>query len=474
MTFVSLIFLLFFSCVFIIYCSLAGRFRWILLLGASYLFYSYWNWRYLPLLLGSTLVDYMCAIQMGKHETRQKRRIWLWLSLIVNLGVLFTFKYWNFVGENLNFLFQSNITLHHMLLPIGLSFYTLQTLGYSFDVYLGKEKPEQHLGFFSLYVCFFPQLVAGPIERSKNLLPQLKMLRLATIGEFRYGVLLIIWGFFLKLVIADNITLFIDSIFFSNVIFPFWLYWIAGALALIKIYCDFMGYSEIARGLAMLFGIKLTLNFRRPLFASTLREFWLRWHISLTRWIRDFIQIPMLKRFRSGSIRPFVTIFTLFVIGVWHGASWNFVLFGLLHGIILVIWSPLSNLFRQILPLSLAVRKQLGRVVLAMVLSLTVAIFYVSDSKVLFQVLTRMFDFHTSFMQASVLAINGTRPLLKALFGIIILLVYSSIGEFKEVEPAAYLVKSHSIYRWISVIIIFLLIIILGNFASENFVYFEF
>ncbi len=280
---------------------------------------------------------------MGREENKSARKPYLWISLTINLGILFCFKYWNFIGSNASLLFSVEFELHDLLLPLGLSFYTLQTLSYIFDVYLGKIKPERHLGLFCLYVSFFPQLVAGPIERSRTLLPQLKSLGLPTLYQFRYGLLLIAWGFFIKLVIADNLSASINSVYFGDEHFSFWVYWVIGGLVTLKIYCDFMAYSEIARGVGMLFGVKLTLNFRRPLFATNLRAFWQRWHISLTRWIGDYIQIPLLRRYPTQPHRSIVTIITLVIIGFWHGASWNFILFGLFHGVVMVLWSLMAK-----------------------------------------------------------------------------------------------------------------------------------
>ncbi len=475
LSFVSITFLFFFPIVFLLYCAVPTRFKYLLLLGASYLFYSYWDWRYLPLLLVSTLIDYYCAQKMGECKTRKQRKPWLWLTLTINLGLLFTFKYWNFIGYNFNILFDGNIELHHLLLPLGLSFYTLQTLSYSFDVYLEKVKPERHFGYFCLYVSFFPQLVAGPIERSRKLLPQLKSLRIATIYEFRYGLLLMLWGFFLKLVIGDNLTAFINSIYFTDTIFPAWVYWLVGGLVTFKIYCDFMAYSEIARGLALLFGVKLMLNFRRPLLATNLRGFWQRWHISLTHWIGDYIQIPLLQRFKSYHARSLITVFTLCIIGLWHGASWNFILFGLFHGLMTIIWIPISNLFKHKLKFTAFTRQCWGRIILALVLMFSAPMFYIADIDSLQTILMTMLNFETFFMAIPVLEWQiEIQFLTEALLGIILLTAYSFMAEYKQLELADKLAKGHSSVRWLSAMTVLLLIFVFGNFASESFIYFKF
>jgi len=474
LSFASLIFLFFAPVVFILYCMLPSRSRWILLLGASYTFYAYWDWRYLPLLFGSTFIDYFCAHRMAKYESKQHKRPWLWLSLVVNLGVLFGFKYWNFVGSNFNALLGVNIELHNLLLPLGVSFYTLQTLSYSFDIYLGKVKPENHFGYFCLFVCFFPQLVAGPIERSRSLLPQLKSLRLATIYEFRYGLMLIVWGFFLKLVVADNMTRFINSIYFNETVFAFWLYWLAGGLVIIKIYCDFMAYSEIARGLAMLFGVRLTINFQRPLLATSLRNYWKRWHISLTRWIVDYIHVPLVNKFSSDFTRFFVSIFSMCIVGFWHGASWNFFIFGLFNGVVLVLWRPIARFFQRKLDLSLSMRQWTGWAATVLVSSINGSMFYIIDTTTLHTVLSHMFDFNSSFTFVWPSGLHGKLQLLKAFIGFILLACYSLIAEYSGVELIDLLARRNSIYRWSSALVLLLLILLFGNFISEEFVYFKF
>jgi D-alanyl-lipoteichoic acid acyltransferase DltB (MBOAT superfamily) len=412
---------------------------------------------------------------MAQSPTKQQRKPWLALSLIINLGLLIGFKYWNFIGYNLNSLFGTHFEFHHLLLPLGLSFYTLQTLSYSFDVYLAKVKPEPHLGYFCLYVSFFPQLVAGPIERSRRLLPQLKSLQIANRYQFRYGVLLIIWGFFLKLVIADNLTAFIDSIYFTKTLSPCWLYWLVGGLVTVKIYCDFMAYSEIARGLALLFGVQLTLNFRRPLLATNLRSFWQRWHISLTRWIGDYIQIPLLQKYSASPTRVFITIFTLCLIGLWHGASWNFIFFGLFHGVMTVIWSPVARLFKQRLVINPLLQQSWGRVSLAFILMFSAPLFYITDMQLLQPVLFALFDFETLLTRPVLIHWNADLQLLiQALLGILILSGYSFMAEYSQIDLIEQLAKSHSSIRWGASMMMLLLIFVIGNVASERFIYFKF
>ncbi|WP_083250317.1 MBOAT family O-acyltransferase [Shewanella colwelliana] len=474
MSFVSIAFLFFLPLVFISYYLLPTKYRWALMLCVSYSFYAYWDWRYVPLLFISSLIDYLCALKMASQGKKTSRRPFLYLSLFVNLGILFSFKYWNFFGSNLQALLNVEVGLHHLLLPLGLSFYTLQTLSYTFDVYLDKIKAERHLGYFCLYVSFFPQLVAGPIERSRSLLPQLKALALPTLYQFRYGLLLIAWGFFVKLVIADNLTASINSVYFSDQRFSFWLYWITGALVTLKIYCDFMAYSEIARGVALLFGVKLTINFRRPLLATNLRSFWQRWHISLTRWIGDYIQIPLLRRFPTEPSRSFVTIVTLVIIGLWHGASWNFILFGLFHGIAMVLWFPVAKGFKVVLGREANSFHIASRLSLAIVLMFSAPMFYIHDSSILYSAISNMLSFGDDNDLLDSMDIEGKLMLVKAFLGTVVLLCVSFYDEFKGHNCIQEVAIASSLKRWGLTLLVLLNILLFGNFVSEPFIYFEF
>ncbi|MPY24852.1 MBOAT family O-acyltransferase [Shewanella sp. YLB-07] len=474
MSFVSLVFLVFFPLVFVGYCLVPTRYRWVLMLLISYGFYAYWDWRYIPLLFFSSLIDYFCALKMGQKECTSARKKYLLISLFVNLGILFCFKYWNFFGSNASSLFSLDLELHDLLLPLGLSFYTLQTLSYTFDVYLGKIKPEKHLGFFCLFVCFFPQLVAGPIERSRTLLPQLKSLSLPTLYQFRYGLLLIVWGLFVKLVIADNLSESINSVYFSEVRFSVWVYWLTGALVTLKIYCDFMAYSEIARGVALLFGVRLTINFRRPLFSSNLRSFWQRWHISLTRWIGDYIQIPLLRRFPTEPLRSVVTVFTLIIIGLWHGASWNFILFGLFHGVVMICWFPISKIVTQSFGFCLNYSGFYSRICLAIVLMFSAPMFYIQDTPILLSVLGYMVvpSYCTEF--SDVYAVHGKLMLFKAFVGLGCLFVYSFHIECKQLDIIAEIANLVSYLRWGAAMLMLICIFMIGGFIDEPFIYFQF
>ena len=328
MNFNSPEFLVFFPVVFALHWILPHRFRWALLLAASWLFYFWWNpWTGL-LLVGTTLVSWLCAKGIVRAEAAAVRRAWLVLALTACLGCLSIFKYTGFFASIAGLELPLRI-----ILPVGISFYTFQTLSYVIDVYRGMVTPERHFGYYALFVSFFPQLVAGPIERPENLLPQLRAQRRFSTENLAAGGWLLLEGYFKKIVIADSLAPFVDRVYGApgEALGPEIL--LATALFGIQIYCDFSGYSDIARGAARLLGIDLTENFRRPYGAKTVREFWRRWHISLTSWFTDYVYIPLGGN-RKGLPRQVFNILVVFLLsGLWHGAGWTFVLWGLIHGV---------------------------------------------------------------------------------------------------------------------------------------------
>lgn len=312
--------------------------NWAILAG-SYVFYAYWDWRFLSLIILSSAVDYVVGRSLEKTDKRIYRRLILAASLTVNLGALAFFKYFNFFIDSAALLlesigFQANQTSLQIILPVGISFYTFQTLSYSIDVYRRKIVPCRSLTQFFAYVAFFPQLVAGPIERAANLLPQFQKRHRFATDDGLDAAVQILWGFFKKVVIADNAAVFVDAIFsnpgeMSSFVLVFGL-----VLFAIQIYCDFSGYSDIAIGVARLLGFRLMTNFSYPYFSRDIGEFWRRWHISLSTWFRDYLYIPLggSKGGKLATIRNVLIVFT--ISGLWHGASWNFVVWGFLNGLL--------------------------------------------------------------------------------------------------------------------------------------------
>lgn len=343
MLFNSLEFLLFFGSVYALYLCLNRRWQNNLLLAASYVFYSAWDSRFLGLILFETVVNYLIGAAIFRTPQEPKRKSLLAAGVFVNLAVLFFFKYFNFFEDSAAALLQkAGLQAHpsglRILLPVGISFYTFQAMSYLFDLYNRKIKPARHFADYALFVAFFPQLVAGPIEKSYHLLPQLERSRTVSFKGVRDGAFLALWGYFQKVLIADNLAIVIDRIFARSEASNGFVVCLAGYGFLLQIFCDFAGYSNIARGLSRMMGIELMVNFRAPLIAANIQEFWRRWHISLTTWVRDYLYIPLGGSRGSFTLtcRNILICFTL--IGLWHGAAWTFVLFGFLHGTMVICY----------------------------------------------------------------------------------------------------------------------------------------
>jgi alginate O-acetyltransferase complex protein AlgI len=346
MLFNSLEFIIFFPIVVTFYFLLNPKYRWILLLVASYYFYMCWNYKYIVLIMFSTVVDYIAGILMHRTEKNTLRKLLLAASLTTNLGLLFFFKYFTFFGDTVNFFFEkfnmfARVPAYDFLLPVGISFYTFQTLSYTIDIYRRKQTPEYHFGRFALFVSFFPQLVAGPIERSVNLIPQFRQDFKFEYARVRDGILLMVWGFFKKVVIADRLAEYVNLVYNNASDYGGLHSIIATFFFSFQIYCDFSGYSDIAIGSALIMGYHLMTNFRRPYFATSIREFWQRWHISLSTWFRDYVYISLGGN-RVVKWRWYYNLFITFLVsGLWHGAEWTFVIWGALHGFYMVfaIWT---------------------------------------------------------------------------------------------------------------------------------------
>ena len=341
MLFNSIQFLFFFPVVMILYFIIPFKIRWILLLIASYYFYMCWKVDYIVLIIISTLIDYICSNQMAKLKFKKNRKKWLLISIFSNLGILFGFKYFNFFSENIQTLFNQynifyDIPFFNILLPVGISFYTFQTLSYSIDVYNGKTTAQKHLGVFAVYVSFFPQLVAGPIERSNHLLPQFFKEHKFSYDRVKSGLQKMLWGFFKKIVIADNLAILVDGVYNNLDSYSGITLIVATIFFTFQIYCDFSGYSDIAIGTARVMGFELRENFKRPYFSKSIQEFWQRWHITLSSWFKDYLYIPLGGN-RVVKWKWYYNIIITFLLsGLWHGANWTFIIWGALHGIYLI------------------------------------------------------------------------------------------------------------------------------------------
>lgn len=344
MLFNSIDFLVFFPIVTILFFIIPHKYRWALLLSASCVFYMFFKPVYIFILVFAIIIDYIAGIYLEKIKVHTQKRKFLIFSLIANISVLAVFKYYNFFNTNITGLAEimgisNNIPFLDIVLPIGLSFHTFQAMSYTIEVYRGRQKAERHFGIYALYVMFYPQLVAGPIERPQNLIHQFYEKKEFSYDRIVSGLRLMLWGFFKKLVIADRLALIVNQVY-NNPNQQNGLTFLIGTyLFAFQIYCDFSGYSDIARGAARVMGFELMINFNVPYLAKSISEFWSRWHISLSTWFKEYLYTSMVMPLRHlGKIAVIISIFLTFVIsGLWHGANWNFIAWGALHGIYFVI-----------------------------------------------------------------------------------------------------------------------------------------
>ena len=351
MLFNSFQFLIFFIVVTIAYFSIPHKRRWILLLVASYIFYMAWSPVLIILLVFSTFINYVAGIRIYSADKKGRldlKKRYLTICLLINFGMLFIFKYLVFINETLMNIFLSlgigyPIPEFSIVLPMGISFYTFQASAYTIDVYRGKIKPLKHYGKFSLFISFFPQLVAGPIERSENLIPQFFKRHYPDFQRTVLGLKIMLWGYFKKVVIADRVAVAVNTIFNSCESYSGLYYVLASLLFTFQIYCDFSGYSDIAIGSAKIMGFNLMRNFDRPFFALRVKEFWRRWHISLSTWFTDYVYIPLGGN-RVSKLKHYRNLMCTFLLsGLWHGSAWTFVIWGGIHGLYLVVGDMTLN-----------------------------------------------------------------------------------------------------------------------------------
>lgn len=484
MLFNSLQYLIFFPIVVGLYFLIPYKYRWAILLAGSYYFYMAWKPAYIILIIFSTLIDYSAGIMMGKTEDKRKRKKYLYLSLFTNLSLLFLFKYFNFFNDSaktvldyLNIPFA--LPTFKLLLPMGISFYTFQTLSYSIDVYKGVIEAEKHLGIFALYVTFFPQLVAGPIERSDNLLPQFREKH-----DFDYklatnGLKLMAWGMFKKVVIADKVAILVNTVYndvdsFTG--FPLILATLAFAF---QIFCDFSGYSDIAIGSAQFMGFRLMKNFERPYFARSISEFWNRWHISLSTWFKDYLYIPLGGN-RVKRNRWFLNLFITFLIsGLWHGANWTFLAWGIIHAlyqIIGIITKPFRVKIIETIRLDkLTYLYKFIQIGITFSLVTFAWIFFransISDA---IYVIKNMFygDFSNLYDQASNLGLDSFQLNISIISIILMELVHllqAKVGSIRD-----FVSRRPILIRWALYYILVVWIIVFASFGSQEFIYFQF
>lgn len=470
MLFNSLSFVVFYILVTSAYFIIPHRYRWLLLLVASCYFYMAFVPVYI-LILGFTIViDYFAGLYIEKSKGKTKK-IFLILSLLANIGILAIFKYYNFINDNIssvlgNFNYQNPIPYLNILLPIGLSFHTFQAMSYTIEVYRGNQKAERHFGIYSLYVMFYPQLVAGPIERPQNILPQFHKKQSFDYENIVSGLKLMLWGFFKKLVVADRLSIYVDSVFSHPSSHNGTTVAIASIFFAIQIYCDFSGYTDIAIGCARTMGIKLMKNFNRPYFSKSIKEFWSRWHISLSTWFRDYLYIPLGGN-RVKVPRMYINLLIVFTLsGIWHGASYNFIIWGFLHGTFLILANVFDNLKK-----SMGVKYELPSFINIGVTIILVSITWIFFRANTFNDAITMLTNLKTFGQAPFT--GGINNMAHCIFAILLLF---SI-EFKmEYFPSVLNLFNHPKMwvRYSSMATLVFIILLFGVFSGGQFIYFQF
>jgi len=473
MLFNSFGFLIFFVVVTVLYYVTSAAWRWLLLLLASCYFYMAFIPAYILVLLTVVTIDYIAGLSI-EISTGRKRKIFLLASITANLGVLFIFKYFNFFVENINDLLllldihAKSFPFWQIALPIGLSFHTFQAMSYTIEVYKGKQSAERHFGIYALYVMFYPQLVAGPIERPQQLLHQFHESKPVSYEGIATGLKSMLLGFFMKVVVADRLAIYVDYVFAHPAIHSRLAVIIAAVFCSFQIYCDFAGYSLIAIGAAKVMGFNLSVNFRQPFLATSMTDYWKRWHITLSSWFRDYIYIPIGGN-RVTYLRHIFNILFVFILsGLWHGASWTFITWGFLHGLYLVA----EKIFGKKARATYTLPRRIASSAYIIILVSFSRIFYRSQSvqeafntiKRLFQPSTPWF-LATEFQERALLVYSFTG------FGLVMLADIQK--EFYNRSPF-FLDSGKTIVRMGACIGLVILILILGVFDGGQFVYFQF
>jgi D-alanyl-lipoteichoic acid acyltransferase DltB (MBOAT superfamily) len=484
MFFNSIDFAIFLPIVFFLYWFVVGKnlkIQNILIVIASYVFYGWWDWRFLFLIVFSTLTDYLVGVYLSKTESNYRRKVLLSISIIVNILFLGFFKYYDFFVENFVTafsLFGIRLNVRHLniILPVGISFYTFQTMSYSIDIYKRKLEPTRDFIAFAAFVSFFPQLVAGPIERATNLLPQFYVKRWFSYDNTVDGCKQMLWGFFKKMVVADNCAIYVNEVWKNYNVNDYSgsTLFLTVVLFAIQIYCDFSGYSDIAIGASKLFGFRLMKNFSYPYFSRDIAEFWRRWHISLTTWFRDYIYFP-LGGSRKGLMTTVRNTFVIFLIsGLWHGANWTFVMWGILNAL---YFMPLLLSKRNRANLEIAAKnkvfpniKELFSICATFLLAAFAFIFFRAES------VSDALLFIEKMFSTSLLTIPKIEDVGKITVGSIILsVIILTIGEWvNRTEEYGFKKQSrHKFVRWLVYSIITIMILELVG-QGQGFIYFQF
>ena len=468
MIFNSVHFIFFFIATTILYYALPHRFRWAFLLAISCYFYMVFRPIYILILAGTIVVDYVAGLFLESTTNPRRKKIFLVASIIANVGVLAVFKYYNFINDNLTellgvFHLKNEIPMLRILLPIGLSFHTFQAMSYTIEVYRGKQQAEKHFGMYALYVMFYPQLVAGPIERPQNILHQLKEKVVFNYDHIVSGLKLILWGLFVKVVIADRLSIYVDIVYNSPEHHSAISSLVATLFFTFQIYCDFSGYSSIAIGCAKVLGIDLMINFRRPYMSTSIREFWSRWHISLSTWFRDYLYIPLGGNRVSVYRNMFNLFFVFLVSGLWHGANWTFIIWGALHGLYLMM----EIVFDRLVP-SIKLPRSIRWILNFVLVAIAWVFFRASNFQTAKQILKNIYTF-----KPGPLYIGNASYLVYSFFAILFLFAAEYNAE-KLNNRYAWLHSERKVLRWSAYLLLILTLLSIGVFNGGQFIYFQF
>ena len=495
MIFNSYAFLAFFPIVTLAYYLMPMRARRPWLLAASYYFYMCWNAQYALLIAASTLVTYLCALALGRMEAKAGRRAVLALGLAINLGILCFFKYFGFFTDTFARIaarlgVRLAIPAFDVLLPVGISFYTFQALSYTMDVYRGQVEVERNFFRYALFVSFFPQLVAGPIERSRDLLGQLRQPRPFDPDAFKNGALMMLWGYFQKMVVADRAALLVNQVYGNSQAYAGYSIAVATVAFALQIYCDFGGYSSIALGAAQMLGINLTQNFRQPYLATSVSDFWRRWHISLSTWFRDYLYIP-LGGSRVGRIRRYFNVMITFLLsGLWHGANWTYVIWGGLNGLFQIAGNVKNTLLSH-LPATLKDGRPVvnrdcfsyrlfQRLMTFALICLTWVFFRAESLEAAMIVLRQMFSVHNPwiFFDETLYTLGLSRLELGLLVASAAVVLAVDVAHEHGVTLRKRLERQNLAFRWLAYLAAILCILIFGvygpGFDASQFIYFQF
>lgn len=477
MLFNSIEFALFLPIVFLLYWLIGNqKIGWqnVFLLFASYFFYGFWDWRFLFLILLSSLIDFYSALAIYRSKSLRKRKIILYTSLFWNFGILLLFKYYNFFLDNLNTILNISeksipYSSLNIILPVGLSFYTFQTVSYTIDVYKNRITPTTKMLEFLCFVSFFPQLVAGPIERASSLLPQFFKKRAFDYQLAKEGLRQILWGLFKKVVVADNLALVVNEMFAQPGEFQSLELFYALTLFYFQIYCDFSGYVDIALGTAKLLGFKLSINFRLPHFATSIPDFWRRWNITLSIWFRDYVHIPFLRNRQRTLLNTSLALFLTFgLIGLWHGANWTFLLFGLIHASYMVIHRIKTITLKSrpdIFRMTKKIPEVFSIIFTFVLVVLSIVFFRAPTVSIAMEILTRIFSFIPD---------NDFQFVIKfRLIFLLLMLIVEYITRQRDFPLQHLETRFPRFWRW-CIYYIFIFILIRYGGPKESFIYFQF